>query len=54
MKNFHRMFDAGANQFVVGTSGLFSLDNDIEIAWSNMKKHEGMKIFIGAIELVLS
>lgn len=38
-KNFHKMLDAGANQFVVGTSGLFSLDNDIESAWSKMKKY---------------
>jgi hypothetical protein len=29
---------AGANQFVDGTSGLFSLDKDIEIAWVKMKK----------------
>jgi D-allulose-6-phosphate 3-epimerase len=38
-ENFYKMFDAGANQFVVGTSGLFSLDNNIEIAWSKMKKY---------------
>lgn len=38
-KNFHRMFDAGANQFVVGASGLFNLDNDIEIAWHKMEKY---------------
>lgn len=38
-RNFSRMRQAGANQFVVGTSGLFSLDRNIEIAWRNMKKY---------------
>jgi D-allulose-6-phosphate 3-epimerase len=36
-RNFPRMKAAGANQFVVGTSGLFSLSEDIEIAWEKMK-----------------
>lgn len=36
-RNFSRMRAAGANQFVVGASGLFGLDKDIEIAWEKMK-----------------
>ncbi len=36
-RNFSRMKAAGANQFVIGTSGLFSLDKDIEIAWEKMR-----------------
>ena len=38
-KNFLKMQKAGANQFVVGTSGLFSLDKDIDIAWEKMKEY---------------
>ena len=38
-KNFQKMRNAGANQFVVGTSGLFCLDNDIEVAWQKMKRY---------------
>lgn len=38
-KNFQKMKNAGANQFVVGTSGLFSLDQNIEIAWCKMKEY---------------
>jgi len=38
-RNFQKMKKAGANQFVVGTSGLFSLDKDIEIAWGKMKEY---------------
>lgn len=38
-QNFQNMFNAGANQFVIGTSGLFSLDKNIEVAWNKMKKY---------------
>ncbi len=38
-KNFPRMRDTGANQFVVGTSGLFSLDEDMDIAWQKMTSY---------------
>jgi D-allulose-6-phosphate 3-epimerase len=37
--NFKNMFAAGANQFVVGSSGLFRLHNDIEMAWRKMKEY---------------
>ena len=37
--NFAKMVSAGITQCVVGTSGLFSLDNDIEIAWGKMKNY---------------
>ncbi len=37
--NFLKMKKTGANQFVVGTSGLFSLDKDINIAWEKMKDY---------------
>jgi D-allulose-6-phosphate 3-epimerase len=35
--NYISMLNSGANQFVVGTSGLFSLDRNVEIAWKKMK-----------------
>ncbi len=35
-RTFARLAAAGAECFVVGTSGLFSLDNDLEKAWDNM------------------
>ncbi len=37
--NFRNMKNAGANQFVVGTSGLFSLDQNIEVAWEKMQQY---------------
>jgi D-allulose-6-phosphate 3-epimerase len=40
-RNFKKMKTAGANQFVIGTSGLFSLDEDIESAWQKMKMYIG-------------
>lgn len=43
-RNFQKMKNAGANQFVVGTSGLFSLDDDIEIAWEKMKKYFNLNL----------
>jgi D-allulose-6-phosphate 3-epimerase len=36
---FAQIRAAGATQCVVGTSGLFSLDNDIESAWSKMETY---------------
>ena len=36
-KNFHKMIDAGISQCVVGSSGLFNLDNNINYAWKKMK-----------------
>lgn len=36
---FAQIRDAGATQCVVGTSGLFSLDNDIESAWIKMEAY---------------
>jgi len=38
-QNFPKMFNAGANQFVLGTSGLFGLDKNIEVAWNKMEKY---------------
>lgn len=38
-QNFQNMFNAGANQFVLGTSGLFGLNKNIEIAWNKMEKY---------------
>jgi D-allulose-6-phosphate 3-epimerase len=38
-ENFKRMLSSGANQFVVGKSGLFGLDHDIDIAWQKMKEY---------------
>jgi len=37
--NFAKMVNAGITQCVVGSSGLFSLDNDIENAWGKMKNY---------------
>lgn len=37
--NFRKMKSAGADQFVVGTSGLFRLDPDIRVAWEKMKAY---------------
>jgi D-allulose-6-phosphate 3-epimerase len=36
---FTQIRDAGATQCVVGTSGLFSLDGDIESAWTKMEAY---------------
>jgi D-allulose-6-phosphate 3-epimerase len=44
-RNFLKMKNAGANQFVVGTSGLFSLDKDIGIAWKKMKEYMNEDIY---------
>jgi len=33
------MENAGITQCIVGTSGLFSLDDDVEIAWKKMKNY---------------
>ena len=38
-QNFKGMSSCGADQFVVGASGLFTLDEDIEIAWRKMKDY---------------
>jgi D-allulose-6-phosphate 3-epimerase len=38
-ENFKKMLGVGATQFVVGASGLFKLDSDIEIAWQKMKEY---------------
>jgi D-allulose-6-phosphate 3-epimerase len=38
-KNFGKVRTAGANQFVVGTSGLFSLDDDLESSWDKMASY---------------
>ena len=35
-QTFKRLYEAGAEVFVVGTSGLFSLDNDVSIAYKKM------------------
>lgn len=40
-KNYSKMKEVGANQFVVGTSGLFSLDKNITVAWEKMKDYMG-------------
>jgi D-allulose-6-phosphate 3-epimerase len=38
-ENYKDMLSAGANQFVVGRSGLFQLDENIETAWQKMKEY---------------
>lgn len=38
-KTFAELHKAGAECFVVGTSGLFSLDNNLETAWDKMKEN---------------
>lgn len=38
-ENFRRMACLGADQLVVGRSGLFRLDDDIETAWRKMKEY---------------
>lgn len=35
-KTFHDLYEAGVEVFIVGTSGLFNLDNDLEKAWDKM------------------
>ena len=35
-RTFAKLSKAGAECYVVGTSGLFSLDNDLEKAWDKM------------------
>jgi D-allulose-6-phosphate 3-epimerase len=37
--NFKKMKNAGANQFVVGSSGLFNLDENIELAWKKLENY---------------
>ena len=36
-KTFKRLYDAGAETFILGTSGLFSLDADLAAAYDKMK-----------------
>ena len=36
-KTFGELYKAGAECFVVGTSGLFSLDQSLETAWKKMQ-----------------
>ncbi|MBQ8027222.1 MAG: ribulose-phosphate 3-epimerase [Clostridia bacterium] len=38
-KTFGELYRAGAECFVVGSSGLFSLDSDLEKAWDKMKNN---------------
>jgi D-allulose-6-phosphate 3-epimerase len=40
-ENCRVMLTSGATQAVVGRSGLFGLDPDIEIAWEKMKEYMG-------------
>lgn len=35
-KTFKRLSDAGAEVYILGSSGLFNLDEDLEVAWSKM------------------
>ncbi len=35
---YKKMYDAGAEVFIVGSSGLFGLDNDLNVAWSQMEE----------------
>lgn len=37
-KTFKDLYQAGVEVFIIGNSGLFSLDNDIDIAWHKMKE----------------
>jgi D-allulose-6-phosphate 3-epimerase len=38
-KTFGDLYSAGAECFVVGSSGLFSLDPDLETAWHKMEQN---------------
>ncbi|SCN25638.1 D-allulose-6-phosphate 3-epimerase [Clostridium sp. N3C] len=46
-KTFKELYEAGAEVFIVGSSGLFNLDKDLRVAWdkmiSNMEKATGSK-----------
>ncbi|NLZ34747.1 MAG: ribulose-phosphate 3-epimerase [Clostridiales bacterium] len=46
-KTFKELYEAGAEVFIVGSSGLFNLDKDLRVAWdkmiSNMQKATGSK-----------
>ena len=35
-RTFKALYDAGAEVFIVGTSGLFSKDRDLKLAWEKM------------------
>jgi D-allulose-6-phosphate 3-epimerase len=35
-QTFKRLYDAGAEEFVVGSSGLFNLDDDVNNAYTKM------------------
>ncbi|MBR2956794.1 MAG: allulose-6-phosphate 3-epimerase, partial [Clostridia bacterium] len=37
-RTFGKLYKAGTECFVVGTSGLFSLDNDLKKAWGKMEE----------------
>lgn len=38
-RTFKKLSDAGVEVFIVGSSGLFSLDNDLEVAWDKMQEN---------------
>lgn len=37
-RTFKELYDAGVESFIVGSSGLFGLDSDLETAWDKMAK----------------
>jgi len=49
LKTYDKLFKAGAEVFIVGSSGLFSLDNDLKTAWGkmeeNIEKTTGQKVY---------
>ena len=38
-KTYSELYNSGAEVFIVGSSGLFSLDTDLEKAWAKMEKN---------------
>ena len=38
-RTFGKLYKAGTECFVVGTSGLFSLDSDLKKAWNQMEEN---------------
>lgn len=37
-KTYKRLYEAGADVFILGTSGLFNLDEDLDVAYDKMQK----------------
>ena len=42
-RTFKELYEAGAEVFIVGSSGLFSKDKDLKKAWDIMREEFGVK-----------